>query len=38
MRSHAKMLDEDEKGDIDVDDDGEVDAAGKIYFRSVESA
>ena len=39
MRSHAKILAEDEEGDIDVDDGCKfVDVAGKLYFRSVESA
>jgi len=38
VRSHAKILAEDEEGDTNVDDGGEVDVSGKMYFRSVESA
>lgn len=37
MRSHANILDEGEEGDTIVDDGGEVDVSGKMYFTSVES-
>ena len=36
-RSHANILDEGEEGDTIVDDGGEVDVSGKMYFTSVES-